>query len=155
MIMILRPLLILSLLALVSCESTAPTAEQMDALQTKVRAEHREEYAALEQQRSSGQMSAEQYTAERSTLDKRVQNKVDTMLWNRHALAQSELKANGIPTPDSPISLEAPGVGQTQGSLYSSSRMNGLGNQIQGGFMRDMGGSNFNQGRAGSVYDNQ
>jgi hypothetical protein len=100
-------------------------------------------------------MSAEQYVIERTSLDKRVQNKVDTMLWNRHALVQSEMRANGIPTPDAPVSLEAPGVGQSQGSLYSSSRMNGLGNQIQGGFMRDMGGSNFNQNRAGSVYDNQ
>lgn len=155
MAMYLRPLLFLSLIALVSCESSAPTAEQMDALQTKIRAEHREEYAALEQQRSSVQMSADQYVIERTSLDKRVQNKVDTMLWNRHALVQSEMRANGIPTPDAPVSLEAPGVGQSQGSLYSSSRMNGLGNQIQGGFMRDMGGSNFNQNRAGSVYDNQ
>ncbi|MEQ1751365.1 MAG: hypothetical protein ABL974_18220 [Prosthecobacter sp.] len=151
----LRPLIFLSLVALVSCESSAPTAEQMDALQTKIRAEHREEYATLEQQRATGQMSAEQYVTERSSLDKRVQNKVDNMLWNRHALVQSEMRANGIPTPDAPVALDAPGVGQSQGSLYTSSRMNGLGNQIQGGFMRDIGGSNFNQNRAGTIHDNQ
>lgn len=151
--MILRSFLILLLAALVSCESTAPTVDQLDALETKVRAEHREDYAMLEQQRASGQMTADQYETEHAALDKRVKDKVDTMLWTRHALAQSDLKANGIPTPDNPISLEAPGVGQTQGSLYSSSRLNGLGNQIQGNMMRDVGGTNFNQNRAGSIYD--
>ncbi len=151
--MILRSLLILLLAILVSCESTAPTVEQLDALETKIRAEHQEEYAMLKQQRTAGQMTADQYETEYAALEKRVQNKVDTMLWTRHALAQSDLKAHGIPTPDSPVALVAPGVGSTQGSLYSSSRLNGLGNQMQGNMMRDMGGSNFNQKRAGSIYD--
>lgn len=140
---------------LASCASTAPTAEQLNALEHKVRADHQPYYDELVQRRDAGQLTQAEYEVERKRLDHQVHSKVDTMVWTRHELAQSELKANGIPTPDRPVVLDAPGVGTVQGSLYSSSRINGLGNQIQGNFMRDMGGSNFNQRRAGSVYDSQ
>ena len=152
--MFFRCLLFSLLTALVSCESTAPTAAQMDELEVKVRAQHREDYAQLDQQRSAGEITAEKYADEHVRLDNRVRNKVDTMLWNRHALAQSDMKANGIPTPDAPVNLTPPGVGQTQGSLYNSMRQNGMGMQSQGGnLMRDMGGANFNQRRSGTIYD--
>lgn len=140
---------------LTSCASTAPTVEQLNALEQKVRAEHQPYYDELGQRRASGQLTQAEYDVEKAKLDRQVHSKVDTMLWTRHELAQSDLKANGIPTPDRPVVLDAPGVGSVQGSLYSSSRINGLGNQIQGNFMRDVGGANFNQGRAGSIYDPQ
>lgn len=140
-------------LMLAACASTVPTSEQMDALEQKVRAEHQPEYAELASLRASGQISAEQHAEALQSLDKKVRNKVDTMLWSRHNLAQSELKSLGIPTPDRPVQLDAPTAGQINGSLYSSSRVNGMGNQIQGNFMRDVGGSNYNARRAGSVYD--
>jgi hypothetical protein len=131
-----------------------PTPEQLDQLEKQVRAEHHSQYADLARQHSTGQMSAEQYAASLAVLDKRVRNKVDTMVWSRHHLAQSERKSVGMPTPDAPVQLEPPAAGQVNGSLYSSSRVNGMGNQIQGNFMRDMGGGNFNSGRrAGTVYD--
>jgi hypothetical protein len=148
-----RGLLPVLALMLAACESTVPTSAQMDALEQKVRAEHQPEYAELASLRTSGRISAEQHAEALQMLDKKVRNKVDTMLWSRHNLAQSELKSLGIPTPDRPVQLEAPTAGQINGSLYSSSRVNGMGNQIQGNFMRDVGGSNFNARRAGSLYD--
>lgn len=147
------PLFCLLAALLVSCESTAPTPDQLDALEQKVRADHQVYYDDLNQRRAAGQLTQAEYETEKTKLDHQVHSKVDTMLWTRHELAQSEMKANGIPTPDRPVLLDAPGVGSVQGSLYSSSRMNGLGNQIQGNFMRDVGGSNFNERRAGTVYD--
>jgi hypothetical protein len=142
-------------LLLMSCASTAPTVEQLDALEHQVRAEHREEYFDLEQRRASGQLTQADYETERARLDHRVRAKVDTMAWSRHQLAQSQRKALGLPTPDQPVLLEAPGIGSINGSLYSSSRINGLGNQIQGNMMRDLGGTNFNDRRAGTIYDAQ
>jgi len=154
--MILRHCLCLLLLAtLVRCETTAPTADQMDLLESKVRADHAPQYADLNQQRASGQLTPDEYVTAKAALDLRVRNKVDTMLWNRHALAESDRKANGLPTPDKPVANLPPGVGQTQGSLYTSSRLNGMGNQVQGNFMRDMGSTNFNERRAGTAYDGQ
>ena len=110
-------------------------------------------YAELSRRRASGELTPAEYESQRASLDHQVLAKVDTMAWSRHALVQSEMKANGIPTPDQPVVLDAPGAGTVQGSLYSSSRINGLGNQIQGNMMRDLGGGNFNQRRAGSIYD--
>jgi hypothetical protein len=136
--------------------NTMPTPAQLDRLEREVRATHQEQYDELARQRSSGQLSLDQYQNSLSILDQKVRNKVDTMVWSRHQLAQSELKSLGIPTPDAPVQIEPPLAGQVNGSLYSSSRINGLGNQIQGNFMRDMGGGNFNNGRrAGTIYDAQ
>ena len=149
----LRSILFLIIAALVSCESTAPTAAQMDELDAKVRVQYREQFSALEQQRRSGAITQADYDMQHAALNREVTNKVDTMLWSRHALAQSELKANHIPTPDRPVELTPPGVGQSQGTLYNSTRINGLGNQIQGNFMRDMGSSNAQFRGPGTMYD--
>ena len=139
---------------LVACSSpSVPTPEQLDALEQQVRAENQPLYVELNQRLASGQISQSEYKIQRASLDHRVLAKVDTMAWSRHALVESEMKANGVPTPDRPVVLDAPGVGTVQGSLYSSSRINGLGNQIQGNMMRDLGGGNFNQRRAGTIYD--
>ncbi len=149
--------LVLLITGISGCSTnTMPTPDQLDQLERQVRAEHQSQYDELSKQRSSGQLTVEQYQSSLSALDQKVRNKVDTMLWSRHQLAQSELKSLGIPTPDAPVQLEPPTAGQVNGSLYSSSRVNGLGNQIQGNFMRDMGGGNFNSGRrAGTLYDGE
>lgn len=151
--MLLRSILFAFITALVSCESTAPTASQMDELEATVRADYRERFSELEQQRRTGAITQVDYEMQYGSLNREVTNKVDTMLWNRHALAQSELKANNIPTPDKPVELTPPGVGQSQGTLYNSTRINGLGNQIQGNFMRDMGSTNAQFRGAGTMYD--
>lgn len=152
-IMRLRFLLFSLVTALVSCESTAPTAAQMDELDARVRASFSSRFSELEQQRRSGAITQADYEMQHAALNREVSNKVDTQLWNRHALAQSELKANHIPTPDRPVELTPPGVGQSQGTLYNSTRINGLGNQIQGNFMRDMGSSSAQFRSAGTMYD--
>lgn len=109
--------------------NTVPTAAQLDAYERQLKAAAQPEYAALEQQRASGQLTESDYENSRHKLDQRIQNQVDTMAWSRHALAQSERKALGIPTPDRPVSNPPPGVGQTQGSLYNSMRTTGMGSQ--------------------------
>lgn len=98
----------------------------MDVYEKAARAAHRAEYAALEQQRASGQVTQEEYQVERGALDKRVQDQADTMAWNRHALVQSEMKANSIPTPDQPVDLVAPGTGAIPNSLYNTQRSNAM-----------------------------
>jgi hypothetical protein len=143
-----------ALLFLAACTSSVPTAQRLDELEQQIRAEHQVDYADLEQRRKRGELSREEYQIARSALDKRVQNRVDTMLWNRHALAQSDRKAHGIPTPDQPIDNTPPEVGGIQNTLYNSRRQTGMGNQLMGNFMRDVGGGNFNSpNRSGTLYD--
>lgn len=151
---LIRAILCFSCVVLVSCGSTMPTAAQMDQLESQVRREEEPEYARLSQMRAAGQLSPGEYEVQKQSLDLRVQNKVDNMVWSRHALAQSHLKSMGMPTPDLPVSNLPPGVGSIQGSLYTSSRLNGLGNQIQANAMQSMGTSSFQKGTsAGTAYD--
>ncbi|MEN3939805.1 hypothetical protein WJU23_00805 [Prosthecobacter sp. SYSU 5D2] len=136
-----------------ACVSSTPTAEKLDELEQTVRAEYRQEYVQLEDQRRSGELSGEEYTLAKSKLERRVQNRVDTMAWSRHALVESDMKANAIPTPDRPQQNIAPGVGTITGSVYNSQRQNGIGNQVMGNMMQELGGTSFNARRAGSMYD--
>ena len=109
-----------------------PSAAQLDNYQRESRAAYQAEYAILERERTEGQMDAQQYELAKSLLDKRVQDRADTMAWNRHALAQSEMKASGIPTPDQPIDLRAPGTGDIPNSMYSTPRNNAINGQDSG-----------------------
>lgn len=136
-----------------ACVSSTPTAEKLDELERNVRAEYREEYVMLEEQRRSGAMGGEEYTLAKTQLDRRVQNRVDTMAWSRHALVESDMKANAIPTPDRPQQNIPPGVGTLQGSVYNAQRQNGIGNQVMGNMMQELGGTSFNARRAGTLYD--
>ncbi len=148
-----RPLLTGCLVLAACTNSTVPSPEQLDAIERQVRAQHQADYAALARRRQLGELDAESHREAVAALDKRVRNEVDTRLWSRHALAQSELKANDIPTPDRPVSNPAPGVGSIHNSLYNSQRQTGMGSQLMGNFLRDSGGANFNSTRAGTVYD--
>ena len=136
-----------------ACVSSVPTAEKLDELERNVRAEYREDYVILEDQRRNGSLDAASYAVAKEQLEKRVQNRVDTMAWSRHALVESDMKANAIPTPDRPQNNVAPGVGSISGSVYNSQRQNGIGNQVMGNMMQELGGSSFNARRAGTLYD--
>jgi hypothetical protein len=127
-------LLALALLAagLSSCVSTLPSAEQLDAYEKTARTEYREQYAALEAQRAT--MSPEQYAAAKTELDQYVRNKADDKAWGRHMLTESEMKAAGIPTPDQPMDLRAPGAGSIPNSMYNTPRNNPLTGQ-QGAYL--------------------
>jgi hypothetical protein len=152
--MLIRATLCVMTAALLSCGSTMPTATQLDELESQVRREQEPEYARLSQMRAAGQLTPGEYDVQKDSLDLKVQNKVDNMVWSRHALAQSHLKSIGMPTPDLPIANLPPGVGSVQGSLYNSQRLNGLGNQMQANFMQNAGTSSFQKGSsAGTVYD--
>lgn len=142
-------------LLLTACESTLPTVEQLDSLEARVRQERQADYAALERQRASGEITAQDYEMQRASLDKAVRDKVDTMVWSRHALAQSERKANGIPTADQPVDNPPPMAGQIANSLYTSARSSsGMGTQVQGNLMGNVGGPNFNENRKpGTMFD--
>lgn len=151
--MFLRLVLCLSASALLgACVSSVPTADVMDDLEKKVRAEYRQDYADLDDQRRAGTLASEDYVIAKEKLDKRVQNKVDTMLWSRHALVQSDMKANGVPTPDRPQQNDPPGVGSMSGTMYNSTRQNGLGSQAMDQMVRT-GGSLNNARRPGTMYD--
>lgn len=164
-----------TLMASCACSTmeSVPTAAELDRYEQVVRARLQPQFAELEQQRSSGALSKEAYQEHKQRLDSYVNEQVNEAAWNKHYLAESYRKANGIPTPDQQVLLN-PGTVQGE-SFYRPSNQNfgqvvgqsgsaGLGSiraaneQItNAGAIRDTavsaGGSYLSQPPPGSVYD--
>lgn len=117
---------------LASCASSTmdsvPTVAELAKYEHIIRARLQPEYAALDQQRTSGRMSPEEYADAKRRLDAKVSSEVNNAAWQKHYLAESERKANGVPTPDAPVALRS---GMFQGGGF------GMAGSISGG-----GGSN-------------
>jgi hypothetical protein len=162
---------------LASCASSTmdstPTLAELEAYERVVRNRYQGEYNELERQRSSGRLSKADYDEHKRRLDSKVAAEVNDAAWNKHFLAESERKADGVPTPDALVALNP---GSTQGeSFYRPSNQNfgqvtgqsgsaGMGSirsineqfgnaqSIRGDAM-SAGGSYLSQPPPGSIYD--
>lgn len=101
------------LLVLAGCttNSSIPDARDMDKYHRAAEAVMKPERDALEQKRASGQISETEYQAQLAMLERQVSERATDAAWTRHALAESERKMSGIPTPDAPVDLQAPTAG--------------------------------------------
>lgn len=96
---------------------TIPSAADLDRSHERFRALAQPQFDDLERQRSSGALSQADYEREKTSLEYRVQQRAIDSAWTAHALAESDRKATGIPTPDQPQQIQA---GAVPGSLYQS-----------------------------------
>ena len=96
---------------------TMPSAADLDRSNERFRAMAQPQFDDLERRRASGALSQADYEREKASLEYRVQQQAVDAAWTAHALAESDRKATGIPTPDQPQQIQAGGV---QGSLYQS-----------------------------------
>jgi hypothetical protein len=148
---------ILGLLAatlLMGCSSsTLPTAQSLSASAQVLRDQARPEFDELERRRAMGQLSEADYQADRAALEKRISDDARDAAWSRHSLAESERRANGVPTPDSVQTISAPNALQGGasgggvaggGSLYRpfTQQNQGAGNSSGGGIIPSMGNTN-------------
>lgn len=108
-----------------SCASTTmdsvPTAAELSAYEAVIRARLQPEYDALEKQRASGAISQETYAEHKKRLDSKVWEDANNAAWQKHFLAESERKADGVPTPDAPVALSPATGGNT---FYQPSNQN-------------------------------
>ena len=92
-----------------SCASTTmhsiPTLAELNAYEKVVRARYQGQYDELEQKRASGALSKAEYAEQKRWLDSKVAEGVNNAAWNKHYLAESERKSDGVPTPDQPVAL--------------------------------------------------
>lgn len=116
---------------LVSCASSTmdsvPTVAELHAYEQVIRARMKGEYDALEMQRASGTLSQSEYASQKSRLDSKVSEEVNNAAWQKHFLAESERKADGVPTPDAPVALNS---GATGGMFYQPMTKQNFGNAI-------------------------
>lgn len=128
-----------------------PTLAELNAYEKVVRSRYQSTYDELEKKRASGAISKADYEEEKHRLDSKVAESVNNAAWNKHYLAESERKSNGIPTPDQPVALNAGQVGGAgmsgaissggMGSFYRPSYQNygavtGMGGSAGMGSMR-------------------
>ena len=177
MIKILFALLAAGVLA--SCASrtmdSVPTVAELESYERVVKARYQGAYAELERRRASGRISQEDYLQEKRYLDSTVNSEVNDAAWKKHSLAESERKADGVPTPDAPVALNS--HTPVAGSFYQPMNQNygqvmGQGGSAGLGSMRaaqeqfsnarttrndamSAGGSYLSRPRAGSVYDDE
>ncbi len=152
---------------------SVPTEQELNKYAGIVRARYQAEYADLEQKRARGAISKDDYEFNKNRLDSKVNEEVNNAAWNKHFLAESERKADGVPTPDAPVALNPGATGgesfyrpsnQNFGQVTGQSGSAGLGSirgaqeQFgQGQTIRNdamsAGGSYISQPPPGSVYD--
>lgn len=140
---------------LASCASrtmdSIPTLADLNAYEKVVRARYQVMYDELEKKRASGALSKADFAEEKHRLDSKVAENVNNAAWNKHYLAESERKSDGVPTPDQPVALHAGLVGGNgmsggvasggMGSFYQPSYQNygavtGMGGTAGMGSMR-------------------
>lgn len=100
---------------LASCASrtmdSIPTLAELNAYEKVVRARYQVLYNELDQKRASGTISKAEYAEQKQRLDSKVFEAVNNAAWNKHYLAESERKSDGVPTPDHPVALSPGQVG--------------------------------------------
>jgi hypothetical protein len=68
-------------------------------------------YDELDKNLASNAISKTEYDEQKRHLDSKIAEKVNNAAWNKHYLAESERKSDGVPTPDQPVALAAGQVG--------------------------------------------
>ena len=149
----LLPLIAVTITLCASCATqsrTMPSAADLDRSNERFRARAQPQFDDLERRRASGALSQADYEREKASLEYRVQQQAVDAAWTAHALAESDRKATGIPTPDQPQQIQAGGA---QGSLYQSHN-DQYGSGSQGAFGA---GASMGQGYqpGGSIIGNQ
>ena len=150
-----------------------PSLADLNAYEKVVHARYQVMYDELEKKRASGALSQADYAEEKHRLDSKVAENVNNAAWNKHYLAESERKSDGVPTPDNPVALGA--ATSVSGGFYMPSYQNygavtGMGGSAGMGSMRSAneqigqsksirndamsaGGTYLSTPPPGSVYD--
>ena len=112
---------------LASCASrtmdSIPTLAELNAYEKVIRARYQVVYDELDNKRFSGAISQAEYESQKRRLDSKVSESVNNAAWNKHYLAESERKSDGVPTPDNPVRLSPGlvGVSYMSGAVSSGS----------------------------------
>ena len=126
---LLRVVLALVVPLLAACNSSLPTPSDMDRFYREAEIRAQRDMDRLAQRRDRGEISEEEYKRRAADITDSIPRRASDMAWTRHELVQSERRGTGIPTPDSPAQISAPGRGAGSGSFYRQAGQSGPGYQ--------------------------
>ena len=125
---------------LASCASrtmdSVPTEQELEAYERVIKSRMQGEYDELARMRERGTISQADYEEQMRKLNSELAEKVNDAAWNKHYLAESERKADGVPTPDAPVALSPGAMGgesfyrpsyQNYGQVTGMSGVGGMG----------------------------
>ena len=114
-------LLTCCLSACMSANHTLPDARDMDEYFIAAMGVAKPEFDALERERAAGTITQAAYEARKAEMEASVAARASDAAWTRHALAESQRKMAGIPTPDAPQDIPVPQAGSGQGGISQGS----------------------------------
>jgi hypothetical protein len=114
-----------------ACSSTLPTVADMDHYYAEAEKSAQRDIDRIASLRDRGRISQEEYDRREAVIKESIPKRASQMAWAKHELAQSELRGLGIPTPDVPVGISAPGGrgSNTDGSFYRQAGQSGPGYQ--------------------------
>ena len=121
-------------LGLCSCQSTTPTAGDMDRYYKEAQVKADRIVAHLEELRDSGKLTDAQCEEKVRQVRGRVGQYAVEMAWTRHDNAEAVKRSLSIPTGDHPVGVDAPGLGSSD-SFYRAAGSEGQGYQGMGSGM--------------------
>ena len=107
-----------ALFFLSSCESTLPSAKDMDRFYVEAQRRAKLQIEDLTAQRDQGRLTPEEYDYKVSKVNDEIPKKAADLAWTRHELVESQMRSEGVPTGDHPIYFPPPAMGSINGSLY-------------------------------------
>lgn len=118
-----------------SCQSTIPTAADLDHYYQQATDIANRQIAILDGQLARGEISQSQHDTTAAAIRANIPKQAGDLAWARHELAESQKRALGIPTGDHAVQVNAPGAGGNN-SFYQPR------GQVGSGFGRssDLGG---------------
>lgn len=122
------------MLGLCSCQSTTPTASDMDHYYKEAQAKADRIVAHLSELHDQGKLTDAQYEEKVRQVHGRVGQYAVEMAWTRHDSAEAIKRSLSIPTGDHPVPVDAPGIGSSD-SFYRPAGSEGQGYQGMGSGM--------------------
>lgn len=107
--------LLASSLVLMSCQSTKPTAESMDAYYRKAEEMAQVQVGIIDVQLRRGVISQEEYDLRLGSIRNGISKQAMDLAWARHEIAEAQKRQLGIPTGDSQPEISVPSASSTGG----------------------------------------
>lgn len=122
------------LLALCSCQSTNPTAADMDKYYRESQLHAERQIAQYAELRDEGKLSQDEYEAKVREVNAGVGKHAMELAWTRHEMEEAKMRDLSIPTGGHPVYMSAPTVGNSD-SFYRAAGSEGPGYQGMGSGM--------------------
>jgi hypothetical protein len=112
-----------------ACSSTLPTATDMDHYYAEAEKSAQRDIDRIASLRDRGRISQEEYARREAAIKESIPKRASQMAWAKHELAESELRGMGIPTPETPVRMDAPGGrgSNAEGTFYRQAGQTGPG----------------------------